>query len=110
MKDLETVLKAVADRNRLRILKLLECRNMCVCELAFVLNIKQPSVSRHLKKLKTAGLIEARQDGYWTEYMLSDSSSIYSEAVVNLMKQWLNDDATIQQDLDKAEMADRSKL
>ena len=59
----EKVLKAVADRNRLRILKLLESKHMCVCELAFVLGIKQPSVSRHLKKLKEAGLIDNEQDG-----------------------------------------------
>ena len=42
MKELEKLLKALADKNRLRILKLLEVRKMCVCELASVLGITQP--------------------------------------------------------------------
>ena len=57
MEILDKTLKAFADSNRLRILKLLEKKKMCVCELAFVLGITQPSVSKHLKKLTSTGLI-----------------------------------------------------
>jgi ArsR family transcriptional regulator, arsenate/arsenite/antimonite-responsive transcriptional repressor len=52
MKDIEGLFKALADKNRIRILKLLESRKCCVCELADLLGITQPSISRHLKKLK----------------------------------------------------------
>jgi ArsR family transcriptional regulator len=57
VKTLEKTLKASADKNRIRILKLLENKKMCVCELSHVLGIAQPSVSRHLKKLKSANLL-----------------------------------------------------
>ena len=52
MRELMLVLKAVADKNRMRILKMLEQKSMCVCELAAVLGIKQPSVSKHLSHFK----------------------------------------------------------
>ncbi len=109
MDDFEKVLKACADKNRIRILKLLERRNLCVCEIAFVLGITQPSVSRHLKKLKKAGLIEAQQDSFWTNYVLKPRST-YSRAILSLMKKWLNDDTLIKQDIVKIKRANREKL
>ena len=48
MRELIKVFKAVADKNRLRIFKMLQHKKMCVCELAAVLDISPPSVSRHL--------------------------------------------------------------
>ena len=64
------VLKAVADKNRMRILKMLEKKKMCVCELAAVLEIRQPSVSKHLSLLKNAGLIQDERNGQWIDYSL----------------------------------------
>ena len=64
MRELMGVLKAVADKNRMRILKMLEKKSMCVCELAAVLKIKQPSVSKHLSILKNAGLIQDERNGH----------------------------------------------
>ena len=63
MRNLEQILKVLADKNRMRIIKLLEQRKMCVCELTFILGIKQPSVSRHLKKLRESGLIQEEKNG-----------------------------------------------
>ena len=70
MRELMLVLKAVADKNRMRILKMLERKSMCVCELAAVLGIKQPSVSKHLVILKNAGLIQDERNGQWIDYSL----------------------------------------
>jgi len=50
--EIEKILKVLSDKNRLRILNMLEKKNLCVCEITEILGIKQPSVSRHLKKLK----------------------------------------------------------
>lgn len=110
MKDLEKVFKAAADRNRLRILKLLENQHMCVCELAFVLGIKQPSVSRHLKKLKDAGLIDNEQDGKWTNYTINRNGDPFAGEVLSQLRKWLNDDETVRGDREKADRADRTKL
>jgi len=109
MDYLEQLLKAMADKNRLRILKLLERRRMCVCELAFVLGIAQPSVSRHLKKLSAADLIDDEQDGLWKNYHLKTSNP-YTRLMLNNLRIWLNDNPLILQDQLKAEQADRKYL
>lgn len=109
MKILDKTLKALADKNRLRILKLLEKKKMCVCELAFILGITQPSVSKHLKKLTSAGLIEKEQDGFWTNYYLK-SDNQYSRALLKNLKLWLNEDKIIKEDLKKAKEANRAEL
>lgn len=109
MRDLENVLKACADKNRIRILKLLEKRKLCVCEISVVLGITQPSVSRHLKRLKKAGLIEARQDSFWTNYVL-ESKNTYASTISSLMRKWLKDDSIIKQDIIKIKKANREKL
>ncbi len=109
MRDFETALKACADKNRIRILKLLEKRKLCVCEIAFVLGITQPSVSRHLKKLKKAGFIEAQQDSFWTNYIL-ESKNKYAKSVLSLVKKWLNDSEVLKKDFIKLKKANRIKL
>ena len=107
MKTLEKTLKALADKNRIRILKLLENKKMCVCELSHVLGITQPSVSRHLKKLKSAELIKDEQDGFWTNYILNKPANIYAVKLNKLIKESLNDDVTVKQDLIKSSKAKR---
>jgi len=109
MLDLENALKACSDKNRIRILKLLEKKNLCVCEIAFVLGITQPSVSRHLKKLKKAGLIEAEQDSFWTNYVLKPKNS-YASNISLLMRKWLKNDNAIKKDITKLKKANREKL
>ncbi|MEM2146330.1 MAG: metalloregulator ArsR/SmtB family transcription factor [Candidatus Jordarchaeaceae archaeon] len=60
--------KALADRNRLKILKMLCTREMCVCELNVALNISQGTISHHLKVLQEAKLIKGRVKGKWNYY------------------------------------------
>lgn len=107
MKQLETVFKAFSDKNRLRIIKLLEKKKMCVCEIAFVLGIKQPSVSRHISKLKSAGIIEYEQDGLWTNYFISPNNN-YASIILALLKTWVNDSDIIKKDTKKLSLADRN--
>jgi ArsR family transcriptional regulator len=109
MEELERLLKALADKNRLRIIKLLEARKMCVCELAFVIGITQPSVSRHLKKLSTAGIVACEQDRFWTNYYLrQDNNSL--KALLSCFKKHLNSDVAIKEDLEKLKRVNRTKL
>lgn len=104
----QKLFKIFADRNRLRIFKLLEQRKMCVCELAFVLGVTQPSVSRHLKKMREAGLIASEQDGFWTNYFLCKGDKGH-ESVTRCVKSLLKGDKIIQADLKKSKVADRTK-
>ena len=67
------VFKALSDETRLRILKLLENGELCVCDIVAALDMVQPKVSFHLAALKEAGLIKDRKHGKWTHYRLDDS-------------------------------------
>ena len=63
--------KALADETRLRIVKLLEFREMCVCEIMVALNLTQPTASHHLGILENAEVITHRKEGKWVFYSLS---------------------------------------
>jgi ArsR family transcriptional regulator len=73
MHDLMNIFKALSEETRLRILKLLEDGELCVCDIVAALNMVQPKVSFHLAALKEAGLIKDRKQGKWTHYRLDDS-------------------------------------
>ena len=68
--------KALSDEKRIGILKLLEFREMCVCELTAVLGVTQPNLTHHIKKLETAGLVESERRGKWVYYKLVQSPYI----------------------------------
>lgn len=105
----QNLFKIFSDKNRLRIFKLLERNKMCVCELAHVIGVTQPSISRHLKKMKDAGLIDSEQDGFWTNYYLRKGNPS-QESVLRCVKSLLNDDEMIKRDLETIKATERSKL
>ena len=111
MKELERILKVLADKNRMRIIKLLERKKLCVCEIAFVLGIKQPSASRHLKKLKEAGILKEEQESFWTNYLLKSSHDNHVlRSLLSSAKTWLTNDPQITKDLKKLRQANRNNL
>ena len=65
------LLKAFADRTRLRIMSLLSGGELCVCDIMAVLKAPQPKVSRHLAYLRRNGLVETKREGQWIYYSLS---------------------------------------
>jgi ArsR family transcriptional regulator len=72
MNDLVTIFKALSDETRLRIIKLLEQGELCVCDITAALDMVQPKVSFHLSTLKEAGFIKDRKQGKWTHYSLNE--------------------------------------
>src|SRR3954454_7706197 len=72
MAELERLFQALADGTRLRILGLLLAGEVCVCDIHETLKIPQPQASRHLAYLKKAGLVDARRDGLWMHYRLTE--------------------------------------
>jgi ArsR family transcriptional regulator len=73
MQELMNIFKALSEETRLRILKLLEHGELCVCDIVSALDLIQPKVSFHLAALKEAGLIKDRKQGKWTHYRIDDS-------------------------------------
>ena len=106
MRNLVKVFKALSDETRIRLLKLLQQRELCVCELMQTLNMTQSRVSRNLGILKDAGLVKDRRDGLWVHYSLNeDSFNIYAEPILELLKEWVNDDESILDDLESLSRA-----
>ena len=98
MKDFIKVMKALSDPCRVKIVKMLQRKIMCVCEMKEALRISQPSVSKHLKILETAGLVEHKKNGLWVDYYLGDGSrSPYVASILGNLRHWLDDEAEIKQ-------------
>jgi DNA-binding transcriptional ArsR family regulator len=90
--------KAIADPTRARMLKLLEARELCVCDIMDIMGLGQSTASKHLGILKTAGLLESRKDGTWAYYRLSDKVRADNRDFLAFMAAHINDDARIQKD------------
>lgn len=100
LETFETVAKAVADPNRVRILKLLETGELCVCQITAVLSLAPATVSKHLSALKTAGLLQQRRDGKWVYYRLAERElNPYAQNFLGLVKAALKGDPTTDEDL-----------
>ena len=111
MDELIKIAKALSDRNRVRILKMLESKPMCVCEITSVLGLATSTVSSHLSLLRDAGLITDRKDGKWVEYRLKDkNTSVAVEKFIELISTLLNDDEIIKNDILKAFNANRELI
>jgi ArsR family transcriptional regulator, arsenate/arsenite/antimonite-responsive transcriptional repressor len=96
MQDLIKVMKALSDPNRVRILKMLQHKTLCVCELQAALGIAQPTVSSHLKVLEDAHLVSSSKAGLWVNYQLGDGNdSPYAATLLGNLKHWLKDDLEI---------------
>lgn len=97
--QVESLVKAMSDRSRLRILKMLEGGELCVCQLTSVLELGTSTVSQHLSVLKSVGLVTERRQGRWTFYSLAkprtgESSAVMLEALGRI----LNDDEAVADD------------
>ncbi len=90
------VMKALSDPNRVRMLKLLQQRELCVCELQEALGLAQSMVSKHMKLLDEAGLVVASRQGLWVNYRLADGEqSPYAASLLGNLRHWLRDDPEV---------------
>jgi len=95
-----TVAKAIADSTRVRILKMLESGELCVCEITERLELAQSTVSKHLAVLRQAGLVEDRKQGLWVYYRLAETPhSAHNLAFLRLVRDSLNDDPVVVRDV-----------
>ncbi len=111
MNDFIKVMKALSDPNRVRILKMLQQRTLCVCELQVLLGIAQPTVSSHLKVLEDAGFVCSRKEGLWVNYFLSDgASSPYAATMLGNLRHWLQDEPEIKKMNEKLPLVSRQEI
>lgn len=111
MRELVKIFKALSDQNRLRILKMLEVRPLCVCEITAVLQLATSTVSKHLSILREAKLITDEKQGKWVNYRLNRQGNIsYVNELLPLLSEWLPDDPTIQKDRNKVKTIHRQTI
>ncbi len=70
--DLAGLFKALSDPTRLRIVSMLAAdgAELCACDIESAFELSQPTISHHLKLLRTAGLVSAEKRGLWVYYSL----------------------------------------
>src|SRR4030042_6429496 len=96
MREFIKVMKALSHPNRVKLLKMLQKRMMCVCEIQKALGVAQPTVSKHLKILEDAGLVTSSKSGLWVNYTLADGNSTpYAATLLGNLKHWLQDDPEV---------------
>lgn len=101
----------MSDKSRLRIVKMLEVKPMCVCEITSVLELAPSTVSKHLSLLQEAGLIEDTKDGRWVNYALSAlNRSPLVDDILEVLGGTLGGDPGIVDDRKKARKADRTQI
>ena len=96
---LDQLFKAVSDPTRVRLLNLLRLGSICVCELHAVLQIPQPTASRHLAALRHAGLVEDCRSGTRIIYSLAPPDTPQIEALYELLDKCCPGDEVMQADL-----------
>lgn len=105
-------MKALSDPTRLKIVKMLDHReNMCVCEIQAVLGIAQPSVSKHLKVLENADIVEPEREGVWVNYSLQvigKGSELAS--LLDVVLRWMDRDEQLARLLQSVDDVDRNNI
>ena len=96
MNEFIRVMKALSDGDRVKIVKMLQHRSLCSCEIQAALGISELTTAGHLKNLEEAGLIWSQKEGQWVNYYLADGSkSPYAALMLASLEHWLNDDKGI---------------
>lgn len=103
--DLETLLRALADRTRLRLLNLLRDQEVCVCFFVEALKTSQPKISRHLAYLRNSGLVTARREGLWMHYRIVPPENPAERKVLQQVLASLQFDREMQKDFERLERA-----
>ena len=111
LKNIEKIIKALADKNRLRIVCLLnEKQDLCVCEITDIIGLSQPTISSHLRLLENAGLIESDKDGLWVNYNINNRSGLFSRKLIEMICKDLKKGKQIISDLKELKAIDRDKI
>ncbi|MBN9519864.1 winged helix-turn-helix transcriptional regulator [bacterium] len=95
--------RAFSDRTRLRILHLLRAGELCVGDLVTALEVPQPTASRHLAYLRSAGLVVVRKEGLWKYYSLAPATSGFHRKLVECLASCFSDVPELRSDTARAE-------
>ena len=97
--DLVRLFAALADTTRLRLLNLMDGREVCVCYFVEILRQGQPKISRHLAYLRNAGIVTARREGKWVHYSIERPDDPRAASILDAALTSLKVDRQMQSDL-----------
>ena len=104
----DVMFRAFSDRTRLRILHLLVDGEVCVGDLVEILQLPQPTVSRHLAYLRKAQLVEVRKDGLWVYYSLAPAQSGFQAKLYECLQDCFREVPELKADAQRAKKVKRS--
>ena len=84
--DLDALFKGFADPTRIRILSLLAVGELCVCDIVELLELSQPTVSRHLAYLRRCGLVEVTRDWKFAHYRLAEPANAVHRNLIDCIR------------------------
>ena len=97
--DLVRLFAALADPTRLRLLNLMDGREVCVCYFVEILRQGQPKISRHLAYLRNAGIVTPRREGKWMHYSIKRPDDPRAAAILDSTLLPFQSDPQMQSDL-----------
>jgi len=103
--DAVRLFAALADPTRLRLLNLMDGREVCVCYFAEILGESQPKISRHLAYLRRAGVVRARRDGKWMHYRIEPPANPAGASILETVLASLRADSRMRADLKRLDRA-----
>lgn len=96
--QMERIFQGLADRTRLRLLNLMGESEVCVCYFVGILEVPQPTISRHLAYLRRTGLVAARREGKWMHYRIEVPENHHARQLLQATLRWLAEDKAMQRD------------
>jgi ArsR family transcriptional regulator len=96
---------AFADRTRLRLLNLMNGKEVCVCYFVEILGQSQPKISRHLAYLRRAGIVAARREGKWMHYRIVVPKHAGAARILSETLSVLSEDKAMRADLTRLNKA-----
>ncbi len=94
------IFKALSDPNRLRILKVLQGRILCACEVKDVFGLAGSTISQHMSILREAGFITEEKKGKWVHYSINmRPSDPRVSSILSMLDYWIQDDELVSETL-----------
>jgi ArsR family transcriptional regulator len=108
MQESTGIFKALSDPSRLRILKMLQRKPLCVCEIKEILSLANSTVSQHLSILKKEGFIVEKKDGKWMNYSINiKPEDPRISTIFSTLDFWIGNNDLVKDDMKKVETIDR---
>ncbi|MBC3887184.1 metalloregulator ArsR/SmtB family transcription factor [Acetobacterium paludosum] len=104
------IFKILSDTNRLRILNLLYEKELCVCELEYLLGVSQSNLSKHLRLMSDAGFVESRRENKFVYYRIKDEVLEKHSFLKNTFEIELKKEDYLTEELDKLNSYKKSAI